>query len=108
MTRSHIVLAAADGSSTAVPSCVEDSTTLCAKVYEWFGLDWLAANADALIAKPAKILLIVVLAAVVRGLMHRGIRRLTERTATGAVPTILRPLRNRVQQNSDAVEQIVE
>jgi small conductance mechanosensitive channel len=89
-----------------VPSCVEDSTSLCAKVYDWFGLDWLAANADALIATPAKILLVVILATVVRGLLHRGIRRLTDRTATGAVPTILRPLRNRMPANSDAFEQI--
>ena len=30
----------------------------CARsVYDWFGLDWLAANADALIATPARILL---------------------------------------------------
>jgi small conductance mechanosensitive channel len=106
MNRSQLVGAAADGS--AGPDCVEDPTTLCAKVYDWFGLDWLAANADALIAKPARILLIVVLAAVVRALIHRGVRRLTDRTATGAMPTILRPLRNRVQQNSDVIEQITE
>jgi hypothetical protein len=51
MTRSQLVFAAADGVSGAVSSCVEDSTTLCAKVYDWFGLDWPAANADTLIAK---------------------------------------------------------
>jgi small conductance mechanosensitive channel len=107
MTRSPLVFAAADGSSGAVPDCVEDATSLCAKVYEWFGLDWLAANADVLIATPAKILLIVVLAAVVRAMLHRGIRRLTDRTATGAVPTILRPLRNRVAPN-DPGGQITE
>jgi small-conductance mechanosensitive channel len=108
MLPSQFVFGAADGVAGAVPSCVEDSTTLCAKVYEWFGLDWLAANADALIAAPAKILLIVLLAIGVRSLMHRGIRRLTDRTATGAVPTFLRPLRNRVSANSDLLEQITE
>lgn len=108
MSRSQLVFAAADGVSGAVPSCVQDSTTLCAKVYDWFGLDWLAANADTLIATPAKMLLIVLLAVGVRALMHRGIRRLTDRTATGAVPTILRPLRNRTPANSDALEQITE
>jgi moderate conductance mechanosensitive channel len=108
MSRSQLVFAAADGVSSAVPSCVEDSTTLCAKVYDWFGLDWLAANADTLIATPAKMLLIVLLAVAVRALMHRGIRRLTDRTATGAVPTILRPLRNRVSANADALEQVTE
>jgi moderate conductance mechanosensitive channel len=108
MSRSQLVFAAADGVSSAVPSCVEDSTTLCAKVYDWFGLDWLAANADTLIATPAKMLLIVLLAVAVRALLHRGIRRLTDRTATGAVPTILRPLRNRVPANADALEQVTE
>ena len=107
MIRSQFVSAAADGETGAVPDCVQDSTTLCARVYDWFGLDWLAANADALVATPARILLIVVLAGVVRALLHRGIRRLTDRTATGAVPTILRPLRNRAAQ-SDVVEQLVE
>src|SRR3954467_8353620 len=106
MSPSPLVSAAIDGGSSVAPSCVQDSTTLCAKVYDWFGLDWLAANADALIATPAKILLIVALAVVVRLLLHRGIRRLTDRTATGAVPTILRPLRNRVPAHRDAVEQI--
>src|SRR3954471_10176260 len=106
MSPSPLVSAAIDGGSSVAPSCVQDSTTLCAKVYDWFGLDWLAANADALIATPAKILLIVALAVVVRLLLHRGIRRLTNRTATGAVPTILRPRRNRAPQNRDAVEQI--
>ena len=108
MSRSQLVFAAVDGVSSAVPSCVEDSTTLCAKVYDWFGLDWLAANADTLIATPAKMLVIVLLAVAVRALMHRGIRRLTDRTATGAVPTILRPLRNRVPANADALEQVTE
>jgi small conductance mechanosensitive channel len=88
-----------------VPDCAD--YWLCQKLYDWFGLDWLAENARVLVATPARILLVVVLAAVVRGLVHRAIRRLTDRTATGAVPTILRPLRNRVAQR-DAAEQIAE
>ncbi|WP_245692229.1 mechanosensitive ion channel family protein [Geodermatophilus telluris] len=92
-----------------VPSCVEDPTTLCARVYQWSGLDWLAANAEVLIEKPARILLVVVLAAVVRLLLHRAIRRLTDRTATGSMPTILRPWRNRVRAaDPDGVESIAQ
>jgi small-conductance mechanosensitive channel len=91
-----VMIAAADsGLGDAAPACLTDPTTLCAKVYELSGLGWLATNAEALIEKPAKILLVVVVAAVVRMLLHRAIRRLTDRTATGAMPTILRPLRNR-------------
>jgi small conductance mechanosensitive channel len=108
MSSAQAVIAAA-GDSSAVPSCVTtDSTSLCARVYEAFGLDWLAANADALIEKPARILLVVVLAAVVRLMLHRAIRRLTDRTATGAMPTVLRPWRNRARQaDRDGIEQIV-
>src|SRR5919107_1742038 len=104
MTRSPSVLAV-DGESSAMPDCAE--YWLCQKLYDWFGMDWLAENARVLVATPAKILLIVVLAAVVRAMLHRGIRRLTDRTATGAVPMILRPLRNRVAQN-DPDGQITE
>ena len=108
MTRSHLVFAASDTLSGAVPHCVDDPTSLCAKVYEWSGLDWLAANANTLIATPAKMLVIVLLAVAVRALLHRAIGRLTERTATGAMPTILRPLRNRVPGDVDPFEQIAE
>ena len=104
MTRSLTVLAADDVSS-AVPDCSD--YWLCQKLYDWFGLDWLAENARVLVATPARILLVVVLAAVARALVHRAVRRLTDRTSTGAVPTILRPLRNRVAQ-SQAGDQITE
>ncbi|PRY51338.1 small conductance mechanosensitive channel [Geodermatophilus tzadiensis] len=90
----------------SVPDCVEDTTTLCAKVYELSGLDWLANNAEALIEKPAKILLVLLLAVGVRHLVHRAIRRLTDRTATGAMPTILRPLRTRSAGAVDPLEQL--
>ena len=102
-----VLAAAADGVlAESVPACVDDATTLCAKVYDLSGLDWLATNAEALIEKPAKILLVVVLAAVVRLMVHRAVRRLTDRTATGAVPTILRPLRNRSTGPGDPLEQV--
>jgi moderate conductance mechanosensitive channel len=104
MTRSPTVLAADDG-PPAVADCAD--YWLCQKLYDWFGMDWLAENARVLVATPARILLIVVLAAVVRATVHRAVRRLTDRTASGAVPTILRPLRNRVAQ-TDAGEQITE
>lgn len=91
MTASLSVFAAA---GDAAPSCVHDSTSLCAKVYDVVHSSWLATNADALIATPTRILLIVVVAVVARLLVNRGIRRLT-RTTAGAVPTVLRPLRSK-------------
>jgi small-conductance mechanosensitive channel len=105
MTASPSVLAAADdGLTGSVPDCAD--YWLCQQVYDWFGMDWLAENAQALIAKPAKILLIVVLATLVRYLAHRAIRRLTERTATGAVPSILRGRRARATAQGDALDQL--
>ncbi|MCV2490919.1 mechanosensitive ion channel family protein [Geodermatophilus sp. YIM 151500] len=95
-----------DVAADVAPSCVEDPTTLCAKLWDLFGLRWLATNADVLVAKPATILLIVVVAAVARLLVHRAVRRLTDRTASGAVPTILRPLRGRGPHQREAVEQV--
>ncbi|MGY1609749.1 mechanosensitive ion channel family protein [Geodermatophilus sp. SYSU D00700] len=105
MTAPPSVVAADRLLAAAVPDCASDPTTLCAKVYELSGMGWLAGNADTLIARPARILLVLVLAGVVRFLVHRAIRRLTERTATGSMPTILRPLRNR-GGSGDVLEQV--
>ena len=107
MTALPSVTAADSGLADSMPECVSDPTTLCAKVYELSGVDWLANNAEALIEKPARILLVLVVAGVVRLLLHRAIRRLTDRTATGSMPTILRPWRNRVRSaDPDGVETI--
>jgi small conductance mechanosensitive channel len=102
MSRSLNVLAAAGNGPSGAPDCAD--YWLCQQVYEWFGLDWLAENARALIATPARIVLIVVIAAVLRLLAHRAIRRLTDRTATGAMPTILRSRRPRGRAAAEAVE----
>ena len=94
MSAAAAVLAA--GPAADAPACtVTDPTSLCARVWDVTGVPWLAENADALIATPARILLIVLLAVAVRLLLHRGIRNLTDRTATGAVPSVLRPWRRR-------------
>ena len=67
-----------------------------------FTHEWWAAHAETLITKPARIALIVVLAVLVRLMVNRGIRRLTERTSSGAVPTMLRPWRRRGRPADDA------
>src|SRR3954471_9819423 len=103
MTASLSVFAAA---TDAAPSCVTDSTSLCAKVYDVVHSSWLATNAEVLIATPARIALIVVVAVVARLLVNRGIRRLTDSTSAGAVPTVLRPLRSRVTAGQRDGEQV--
>ncbi|SDM09839.1 small conductance mechanosensitive channel [Geodermatophilus siccatus] len=95
-------LAAADDGSA--PDCAD--YWLCQQVYEWSGAEWLAENARALIATPARILLIVVVAVLVRHLAHRAIRRLTDTTAVGPLPSILRARRLRATALGDGAEQL--
>jgi small conductance mechanosensitive channel len=99
---SVITIAAADPGSA--PDCAD--YWLCQQVYEWSGAEWLAENARALIATPARILLIVVIAVVVRYLAHRAIRRLTDTTAVGPLPSILRARRLRATALGDGAEQL--
>src|SRR4051794_8092297 len=92
---------------TVSPSVINAADELAAAAAGLFSHEWWEAHAESLITKPAKILLIIVLAAVVRLMLNRGIRRLTDRTATGAVPSILRPWRRRGQRaDRDGIEQI--
>lgn len=72
-------------------SCVDDkdTTSLCDSVYEITRNQYLAESSDWLLAKPSAILAIVVLAALVRFLLHRIIRRLAHRAAEGTVPGVL-------------------
>src|SRR5919202_49177 len=101
---SVITMAAADPGSA--PDCAD--YWLCQQVYEWSGAEWLAENARALIATPARILLIVVIAVVVRYLAHRAIRRLTDTTAVGPLPSILRARRLRATALGDGAQQLVK
>src|SRR5690606_6574197 len=75
------------------PSC--ESNILCEFIYRQTGLEWLAEGGYLLLVKPARILLIVVLALLLRYFLHRMIRRLT-RARDGEKPGLLRPLRERL------------
>lgn len=72
-------------------SCVDDQqeSSFCDWVYDSTGNRALAESADWLLAKPAAILAIVVLAASIRFVLHRLIRRLAQRAAEGTVPGVL-------------------
>ena len=104
MTASPSVITAADGGTGSMPDCAD--YWLCQQVYDWSGTDWLAENAETLIATPARILLIVVVAVLVRYLAHRAIRRLTDHTTGSPVPSILRARRLRAAAVGDGAEQV--
>jgi small conductance mechanosensitive channel len=81
-----------------------DARELCEQIYDWTGLDWLASGSYFLLIKPLRILLIVLVAVLVRFLVHRVISRLARQAATpGPGIAVLRPLRTRMpslaQQN---------
>ena len=57
---------------------------------------FVADNRDAIIVTPVRILVIVVMALLLRWLVHRAITRLVRSTTDGDVPVVLRPLRERI------------
>jgi small conductance mechanosensitive channel len=80
------------------PQCVREAGTWCKRVYDLTHNDWLAGSADWLVAKPLRILLILVIALLARALARRLITRLTTmppRDDGGKLPSLLRPLRER-------------
>jgi moderate conductance mechanosensitive channel len=72
-------------------SCVDDKQTgtLCDWVYSTTSNTWLAESSDWLLAKPVKILFVLLLAALIRFLVHRVIRRIAAGAAEGTVPGVL-------------------
>lgn len=57
----------------AQPACAAEAGTWCARFYEWTSNDWLARSADVIVGTGLRITLIVVLALLVRYLLHRAI-----------------------------------
>ncbi len=74
------------------PDCVQDDGSWCSRIYQLTDNDILARYADTVINAGLQILLIVVVAVVIRLLLHRMINRLTRVTEDGATPGLLRPL----------------
>jgi small conductance mechanosensitive channel len=85
-------LPAADPSPT--PSCLDDP--ICRGAYDLTGSVWFAESSYVFVVKPARIILIILVALLIRYLLHRTINRLVRTTASGAVPTILKPLREKL------------
>jgi small-conductance mechanosensitive channel len=62
--------------------------------------DYIRTHTDVVIQRPARILIIIVVALVLRLLLHRAIDRITVRPQSGALPAILRPLRGNAATNA--------
>ncbi|GAB3943806.1 mechanosensitive ion channel [Micromonospora vulcania] len=81
--------------STAAPPDCQGSST-CLFLYKLTNSAWFAEGSYWILLKPLRVLLIVAVAMVARWALHRTINRLVRTTTDGAVPTMLRPLRERV------------
>ncbi|WP_371872108.1 mechanosensitive ion channel family protein [Phytohabitans houttuyneae] len=81
-------------SPTVGADCREDA--LCQRVFEWTGTPWLAESSFWIFVKPLRIILILLIALLIRWVTHRMISRLVRTSTHTSVPTILRPLRERV------------
>ncbi|HEY0487673.1 MAG TPA: mechanosensitive ion channel family protein [Mycobacteriales bacterium] len=71
------------------------TASLCETVYDWTHNAWVADSSDWLIAKPAKIVLIIVVALAARWVAHRFISRATRSNGHVRIPAVLQPLRHR-------------
>jgi moderate conductance mechanosensitive channel len=80
-------------SPTPLVNCQGDDA--CLQFYDWFK-SAKVAEASLWVIKPARILLIILLAMVLRYVLNRTVTRMTTRAADGKIPTILRPLREKL------------
>ena len=82
-------------------ACGDDPTWICRQVLESTDSEGWARASDVLVAKPAHILLILVVAWVANRLLHRAIRRFTERIANPEAQDRIQRLR---QHAPDALQ----
>jgi moderate conductance mechanosensitive channel len=90
------VTAPTPGPTSQPPStgCLQNQ--VCAFVYEKTGLAWLADTGYYALVKPARIVLIIVAALILRYVAHRLIKRITRTAGSERRPGLLRPLRERM------------
>jgi moderate conductance mechanosensitive channel len=79
---------------TPSPECLDE--VLCKVVWNWTDSVWFAEGSFWILVKPLRIVLIMLLALAARWLVHRTIHRLVRTTSDAGVPTMLRPLRERI------------
>ncbi|MEU3455702.1 mechanosensitive ion channel family protein [Micromonospora sp. NPDC006766] len=79
----------------------------CKNVYDLTHSAWFAEGSYWIVLKPLRIILILLLAFVARWALHRTINRLVRTTSEGAMPTLLKPLRERIPSAASNPEQFV-
>ncbi|MEU8814596.1 mechanosensitive ion channel family protein [Actinoplanes sp. NPDC048796] len=75
---------------------------------EWTGNQWLASSSYVIIVKPLRIIGIILIALLIRWLLHRAIDRLTHTTTRASMPALLKPLKERAAQTAEEGQYIPE
>ncbi len=81
-------------SETPSVGCMADK--ICKGVYELSDSQWLADGGYYLLIKPLRIIVIIIVAMIARALLNHTINKIVGRTAQGKVPTMLRPIREKI------------
>ncbi|XVU26865.1 mechanosensitive ion channel family protein [Actinoplanes sp. CA-054009] len=90
-------------------ACGTDGTdALCSQIYEWTHNQWLANSSYVIIVKPLRIIGIILIALLIRWLLHRAIDRLTHTTSRASMPALLKPLKERAAQTAEEGQYIPE
>jgi small-conductance mechanosensitive channel len=66
-------------------TCVKGDLTVCGQVWKWFGSKGVGQTLEVLLGTPLRVVLIIVIALLIRRVLHTAINRLAERIATGKV-----------------------
>lgn len=82
---------------------------VCSRVFEWSdGNQWLANSSYVIIVKPLRIIGIILIAMLIRWLLHRAVKRLTTSTSRASMPALLRPLKEKAAQTAEEGQFIPE
>ncbi|WP_199752924.1 mechanosensitive ion channel family protein [Actinoplanes sp. ATCC 53533] len=90
------------GTPNVTESCKTDA--VCTWVFDQTGIQWLANGGYLFVVKPVRIILIILIAVLIRWLLHRAIHRLTATTSRAAMPALLKPLRERADKQQEAAD----
>ncbi|QLQ37425.1 mechanosensitive ion channel family protein [Micromonospora robiginosa] len=102
---SDLITALLSAFSDRRPDC--QGSTSCEFLYRLTGSAWFAESSYWVLLKPLRVALILLIAVAARWALHRTINRLVRTTTQGTVPTMLRPLRERIPSATLDPEQFV-
>ncbi|GIE81563.1 mechanosensitive ion channel protein MscS [Actinoplanes philippinensis] len=100
---------APSGSAAVYQTPVCTSDALCNQILDWSGgNEWLATSSYVVIIKPLRIAAIILIALLIRWLIHRAISRLATSTSRASMPALLKPLKEKVTVTAEEGQFIPE